>query len=146
MEASFSFCLPREEASVPIVRHLARAVLTELGVNRDCVDDLELALTEACTNVLKHAARLEEDYEVVISIDGERALFQVCDTGGGFDTKTVSPDPVAVESERGRGIHLMRAVVDQLGFESAPDKGTVVRFKKDLEFVDDSVVRRLTGA
>jgi serine/threonine-protein kinase RsbW len=143
MNVSFSLCLPREEASVPIVRHLASEMMVDLGVARGCIDDIELALTEGCTNVLKHAARDQEDYEVEISINTDDAEFHICDTGGEFDVARISSEPVSHEAERGRGMQLMRAIVDELEVESAPDKGTVVRFKKPLEFTDDSVVKRL---
>jgi serine/threonine-protein kinase RsbW len=144
MEVSFELSLPRQEASVPVVRHLAREVLVNLGVDQECVDDVELALTEACSNVLKHAARQQDDYEVNISIDTVNGFFKICDTGGEFDVATIPPDPAATEAERGRGIALMNAVVEDLDIQSTPDTGTVVRFAKKLEFSSDSVVRQLT--
>jgi serine/threonine-protein kinase RsbW len=141
MEISFELSLPRESASVPIVRHLAREVLVNLGVGQACVEDVELALTEACTNVLKHVAR-DDDYEVNVTIDTTNASFKICDSGGDFDLATNPTDP-GLEAEGGRGINLMNAVVDELDIESARESGTVVRFVKKLEFSENSVVRQL---
>jgi serine/threonine-protein kinase RsbW len=143
MEISFSLALPRDESSVPIVRHLVGEMMGELGVERACIEDIELALTEACTNVLKHAARHQDDYQVELLIDIDKAQFQICDTGGEFDMTRMSSEPVPDQAEGGRGMQLMRAVVDDLDVDSAPETGTVVRFRKSLEFTDDSVVQRL---
>jgi serine/threonine-protein kinase RsbW len=46
--------LPRNDPSVPAARHLVRAAMRTIGVDADCTHDIELALTEACTNVLQH--------------------------------------------------------------------------------------------
>ena len=53
------------------------------------------------------------------------------DQGEGFDPEMV-PDPLAVEnleSEHGRGIHLMRLAMDEVSFEHG---GTEVRMRKKL--------------
>ena len=50
------FCLmfPREALSVPVMRRVLGDTLRRLGVDEDCIGDLLLAVTEACTNVLQH--------------------------------------------------------------------------------------------
>ncbi|MEH3077862.1 MAG: ATP-binding protein [Quadrisphaera sp.] len=55
---------------VPVVRHLATATLTELGVSPDSIDDIALAVTEACSNVVQHAGS-GADFEVRVSVEGE---------------------------------------------------------------------------
>ena len=55
--ADVEFCLvfPRESLSVPVMRRVLGDTLTRLGVDESCINDLLLAVTEACTNVLRHA-------------------------------------------------------------------------------------------
>ena len=55
MRMSVRLNLPREVDSVPAVRRLLRCALTTLRWDREAGADLELALTEACANVVKHA-------------------------------------------------------------------------------------------
>jgi serine/threonine-protein kinase RsbW len=63
MLLSFSVLLPRERSSVPFVRHLCRSTLERLGVEQSCIDDIEVAVSEACTNVYKHAHQTDQEYE-----------------------------------------------------------------------------------
>ena len=72
LELNLSLCLPTDELSVPVVRHICTYALSEVGVHEVCQSDISLALTEACTNVLDHATQDGEAYEVDITIDDER--------------------------------------------------------------------------
>lgn len=80
------FCLmfPREALSVPVMRRVLGDTLNRLGVDEDCIGDLLLAVTEACTNVLQHSGPSHR-YEVVASIDRSGCLVEVLDSGSGFD-------------------------------------------------------------
>lgn len=147
MEIHFSLCLPRDEESVPVVRHICRDALRELGVARDCVGDVELAVTEACTNVLKHAAGTGDDYEVTVVVAEDDCVIRVIDTGSGFDHESVDHTAQAESTaENGRGVFLMAALVDGLKFTSKPEEGTVVHLEKKLQLEETSVIRRLQRA
>ncbi len=80
------FCLvfPRETISVPVVRRVLGDTLYKLGVDDECVADLLLAVTEACTNVLRHSGPGRR-YEVVATVGRNRCVLDVVDTGRGFD-------------------------------------------------------------
>ena len=143
MEIKLTLALPRDEYSVPVARRVLARSLGVLGVDEAVVADIELALTEACTNVLDHAGDTDE-YEVSAGIDGTLCIIEVIDRGGGFDSATqglVDADPGA---EDGRGIQLMRALVDRVTFTSRPQTGTVVHLEKQLEWDDSSMIKRLT--
>lgn len=147
MEIHFSLCLPRDEESVPVVRHICRDALGELGVERDCVGDVELAVTEACTNVLKHAAGTGDEYEVTVAIVEDDCVIRVIDSGAGFDHEAVDREVAAEHAaESGRGVFLMAALVDNLKFTSKPEIGTVVHLEKKLLLEETSVIRRLQRA
>jgi anti-sigma regulatory factor (Ser/Thr protein kinase) len=79
------FCLvfPREAISVPVVRRVLGETLTRLGVRDESVSDLLLAVTEACTNVLRHSGP-GRGYEVVAAVGKNRCVLQVVDNGRGF--------------------------------------------------------------
>ena len=55
MELSLALTLPRDEQTVPVARHVVRNAMDQVGVDETCVYDIELALSEASTNVLFHA-------------------------------------------------------------------------------------------
>jgi serine/threonine-protein kinase RsbW len=143
VELKLTLALPRDEFSVPVARRVLSRSLEVLGVDEQVVADIELALTEACTNVLDHAADTDE-YEVSAGIDGTVCVIEVIDRGGGFDSSTKGLADAEPSAEDGRGIQLMRALVDKVTFTSRPQVGTVVHLEKQLTWNDGAVIERLT--
>ncbi|MCA1711083.1 MAG: ATP-binding protein [Actinobacteria bacterium] len=143
MEIKLTLALPRDELSVPVVRRVLKASMSALGVESDVIADIELALTEAVTNVLDHAQD-GDDYEVSAGIDDRLCVIEVIDRGAGFDSNELGRDEAHLDAEGGRGIQLMRALVDKVTFESVPRVGTVVHLEKTLEWHEDSAIKRLT--
>ena len=144
MEISLGLRLPRDEASVPLVRHLCGAALRKLHVDEDCVGDVEVAITEACTNVVKHSAGSDDEYNVRVAIDGRTCEISVSDAGVGFDHARPA-ELVHPSAESGRGISLMRALVDNVKFVSRPEDGTIVHLVKTLTLLEDSIPGRLVN-
>ena len=131
MNVQFSVRLPTDAQSVPLVRGLLRQALQYLGVAEAGIQEIVLALTEACANVVKHAADAEE-YQVDVAIDDVVCRISVVDDGDGFD-----PAATAIEQERspldpGRGLVLMRALVDRLDFVQDEDGRHRVTLEKRL--------------
>lgn len=143
MEYKLTLALPRDEYSVPIARTVLKNSMTVLGVTEEVVQAIELSLTEACTNVLDHAAETDE-YEVSAGIDGTMCVIEVIDRGDGFDGSIKGLTPAEPSAEDGRGIQLMRALVDKVTFTSRPMVGTVVHLEKQLEWYDDAPIKKLT--
>ncbi len=143
LEINLSLCLPRDELSVPVARHICRHALREVGVVRDSIDDIELALTEACTNVLDHSAA-DDEYEVKIGINDRVCAIRVRDRGRGFDYASLqrARANLVADAESGRGIALINALVDRVKFTAKPEAGTIVHLEKELDFEEDSPVRR----
>ena len=144
MDIKLTLALPRDELSVPVVRRVLKAAMQVLGVRADLISDIELALTEAVTNVLDHADGHEE-YEVSAGIDDQRCVIEVTDRGRGFQGEHHGLALAEQSAESGRGIQLMRALVDQVQFAPKSADGTVVRLEKALSFDEQSAVRRFTG-
>jgi serine/threonine-protein kinase RsbW len=141
VEIRYSLRLPRDAVTVPLVRTICRDAMHRLGVTPDCQGDVALALTEACGNVVRHAAG-DNEYEVVIEFTGGMCHIRVLDKGGGIDlnlTET-SRQETTLDRDSGRGIALMRLLVDRLAFESRPEDGTVVHLQKRLELEDNAVL------
>jgi serine/threonine-protein kinase RsbW len=141
MEFAFSLTLPREALSIPVARRILGSTMIDLGIDKRCVEDVEIVVTEACTNVLKHAEPDSADYEVEVSITHDRADIKIKDRGPGFDSgshgQARALDPT---KEGGRGILLMRALVDRVEFLNDPASGTIVHLSKNLVLADGSLL------
>lgn len=145
LEVNLSLCLPRDALSVPVVRHICHFALDEVGVQEGCLGDITLALTEACTNVVDHAVDGVE-YHVVISIDEARCTIRVKDAGRGFDHGNAGQLVAEGTAETGRGLRLIRELVDRVQFTSKPEDGMIVHLEKELEFDGAHPVRRRLAA
>ena len=142
MEIKFTLQLPRDALSVPVVRRVLNSSMRTLGVADDCLTDIEIALTEACTNVLDHAAAGDE-YEVVAGLDDESCVIEVLDRGRGFDADHLGHAEADPSAEEGRGIQLIRALVDRVHFKSRPETGMIVHLEKQLTYEEGSPLQRL---
>ena len=125
--------IPAKAEYIALCR-LALAGLARLrALEPELVADLKLALTEACSNSIRHAYREGRAgaVEVRYELHGDRLAVEVADEGNGFDV----PDPEAGEAELdegGLGIALIRALVDEFDVESSAT-GSRLRFTKYLD-------------
>jgi serine/threonine-protein kinase RsbW len=117
---------------------LCRLALTGLARTRalrpEVVADLKLALTEACSNSIRHAYK--DGHEGIVEIRYElrpdRIQVEVADDGYGFDPTLIDRPPEEVD-EGGLGIAIIRAVTDELDIAPGPDgQGSRLRFIKYL--------------
>jgi len=127
MHVSLDLNLPREVDSVPAVRHLLRCALSVFEVDRDAGDDLEIALTEACANVVRHATGAS-GISVRLDVAEDRCAIDVYDNGAGFDTAAVA-DP-SDDGEHGRGLFLIKALSENVRMQSTARRGSLIHFEK----------------
>lgn len=96
------------------------------------LDDLRLAVTEACSNAIKAHRPEAADDPVVITcrLEEDRFVVDIRDRGPGFDPDTLSAlpapgDPRRLHHESGLGIPLIRVLSDEVAFRPGGD-GTIV--------------------
>ena len=139
MDISLALTLPRDEQTVPVARHIVRNAMEQVGVEETCVDDFELALSEACTNVLLHSGPGDQ-FIVRLDLEDRIGVIRVIDVGHGFDSAKLQAENAAPEAERGRGLGLMQALVDRVDFTSRPEAGTIVTLEKVLTLDDKGLL------
>ena len=121
MHLSYGLRLPTDVRHVPVVRHLAVATLRELGVRRESIDAIALAVTEACTNVVRHAypfgagGEVEVTGRLVLEPERRRLAVTVRDQG------TWRPEVAG----QGYGLRTMRACMERVTIRHGED-GTAV--------------------
>jgi serine/threonine-protein kinase RsbW len=135
---------------------LVRLVVSSLASGRrtlpeERIDDLKLAVSEACTNAIEAHRDVDVDERVLVrcSEAEDRLEVNIQDRGPGFDPETLPEhppvtDPERLNFERGLGIPLIRTLVDDVTFESS-SRGTAVRLVMycepavDIDLTDDLV-------
>jgi len=131
MQLTLVLLLPREAASVPIARHIVSAALTDTGVAPDCLDEVKVAVTEACTNVFRHAGH-DRNYEVLINLDAAQLTIDVLDYGAGFGRRPTVEAAPEHDAEAGRDLALIQAFSDRAVFDSVTGQGASIHVIKQL--------------
>jgi serine/threonine-protein kinase RsbW len=117
---------------------LGRLALTAIAgvrpVSDETLHDLKLALTEACTNSVRHAY---EDgrvgtVEIVYELEPDRLVVEVGDEGAGFELDEHQEGGNGDLEEGGLGIAIIRALADEVEIEPREEGGSRLRFVKFL--------------
>jgi serine/threonine-protein kinase RsbW len=105
------------------------------GTAKEAEEEIEIAISEALANAVIHGNHENHEKQVHVacrcSMDGE-VMISVRDEGEGFDSRVV-PDPTEAQRlllSHGRGLHLMKALMDEVSFE---ENGKVVRMRKRMK-------------
>jgi serine/threonine-protein kinase RsbW len=101
----------------------------------EVLGDLKLALTEACTNSVRHAyADGEGIVEILYELHADRLVVEVSDHGEGFDPpkKLGAPLEASELTEGGLGIAIIEALADEFEISERVDGGSHLRFVKRL--------------
>lgn len=124
--------LPRDARYMALLRTLTSRILVGVGTPSEALDDVCLAMTEACSNAVRHAAGAP-DYTVEIEVDIGGCEILVSDLGPGFERPVrwdhLEADAGGIERESGRGLLLMHALVDDVDVLRR-EEGAAVRMRK----------------
>ena len=128
--AVVELAIPARPAYLSLVRLVVDATIDSLapGVATTRLEDLKLAVTEACANAIEahQAAWAEGPVIVRCTLDDDAVTVEVIDRGGGFDPDALTAlppagDPRRLRHETGLGVPLMRTMADEVVF--APEAG-----------------------
>ncbi|MCA1848802.1 MAG: ATP-binding protein [Actinobacteria bacterium] len=114
-----SLTLPSSPEYVLLARLVVAQVGRLAGFGPEEVYDLKLAVTEAATNVIRHAA--VENYEIEYRVLPRAVEITVTDAGGGFNVADLTRAP---DGKGGFGLAVIRDLVDELMLDSTKGGGT----------------------
>lgn len=134
MEQILELEVPARAEFIAIVRLIVSSLTAaRRAVSDERVDDLKLAVSEACTNAIEAHGAVGTSAPIRIRVkEGEeRVEVSVDDRGPGFDPDTLPEhppvtDPDRLNFERGLGIPLIRTLADDVTFDFSGE-GTTVR-------------------
>jgi serine/threonine-protein kinase RsbW len=113
----------RRDAVAGTVDRILKAV-EPAGLSQDQRESLAVALAEALSNAAVHGNRLRPGTAVQVKVEVEprrRAVVVVTDSGRGFDSNGLCDptDPSHLLATGGRGVYLMRQLVDDIEYNEA---------------------------
>ena len=129
--------LPTDARLISQTRRTVSGYLEQMGVAAEVVDDVVLALDEACTNVMRHAfAGDTELFHLSAELDNGEIVVVVEDDGVGLPPARLreplrAADPTATS---GRGLQMIRSLMTNVALETAPlRQGTRLEMRRQLD-------------
>lgn len=130
----FELTIPSKLERIEMVEKLSEQAADLLNFSEDEKDSLAIAVTEAVNNAIIHGNNKDVNKKVHIkfTFESNAITVRVRDEGGGFNPNNVSDplDPQNLLKESGRGIFILRALMDHVDFEFGEQGTTLVMTKE----------------
>lgn len=124
--------------NLSLIRDFISSNASNAGLSKESIENIMLAVDEACTNIIKHAYKSFPDGEITIKIEynSNKLLISIIDKGSTFDPNSV-PDPDLQKYYRngrvgGLGMYLMKTLMDDVKYISVPGKYNQVLLSKNI--------------
>jgi serine/threonine-protein kinase RsbW len=115
--------VPAHPASLEAVRRFVAAQASEAGLTERAVEQVRMAVDEACANVVEHAYAGEQGHslDVRVETEGDRIIVRILHTGRAFDPDSYRGPARLEESVRQRrsggfGVFLMQRLMDEVEY------------------------------
>jgi len=137
-EKIYELTTPSHTENLEMIRNFISQLAQKAGLDEMTAMEIEVAVEEACANVIKHAHKSDEakPLRLQIKIDEQKLTVLVRDQGQGFDPKKLDEqnarELLAKPKPGGRGILMMKMLMDEVHFEAGKGKGMQVRLIKYL--------------
>ena len=129
-----TFSFPSDVEYLEKIEKASSKIAMEAGFDESTVDDISIALTELVNNAIHHGNKNDVNKKVTVSfeVDDKKITISISDQGRGFSPNSVS-DPIHPDNlmaDNGRGIYLVRALMDDVDYK-INETGTKVVISKN---------------
>lgn len=139
MERTFALHVPSSTENLAMIREFVSSIGQQAGMTPGEVAKLELAVDEACANVIEHAygSDITKEVSVRALLDGEMVQIDVIDNGKAFDPNSIQHPPlekmVLDRRSGGLGMRLMKTLMDEVHYQMIPGQKNELRMVKRLK-------------
>ncbi len=133
MSDCLGLLIPNKPEYVSVVRLTTSAIASRMGFNIEQIEDIKVAIAEACTNVIKHGVcENDTNYSIDFELDDEKMIVIIKDRGNGFCCDEMTEPDLECPKEGGLGIFIIRSLMDDVNIISAKGEGTTIKMIKYL--------------
>ena len=142
-ERQFTLQVPSSTENLALIREFVTTIGAQAGLTATEVGQIELAVDEACANVIEHAYGHDISKEVIIRaiFDDETLSLVITDTGKGFDPAKIPQEEldklVAQRKSGGLGMRLIKTLMDEVQYEIVPGQKNELRMTKQIRKKDE---------
>jgi len=122
--------IPANPDYVSILRLTTSGIANKLGFSMDDIEDMKVAVSEACSNAVKHS----EDNKVSINFNllNNGIQIEIIDNGKGYDVDSIETPDLSNPKEGGLGLFIIQTLMDEVNIESKGNQGTTIKMTKYL--------------
>jgi serine/threonine-protein kinase RsbW len=139
IERKFTLQVPSSTENLALIREFIGSAASQAGFDEKEIGKLEIAVDEACANVIEHAYGHDVSKEVIVrvTLSDETLSIDIEDTGNGFDPSTVNQEEleqlISKRKTGGLGMRLMKTLMDEVRYEIEPGKKNALHMMKRLK-------------
>jgi len=123
--------IPAIPEYVSVVRLTASVIANRIGFDFEEIEDIKVAVSEACNNVVVHSKK-EDNFDIRFISESERIGITVKDNGSGFDLAEYTSPDLKNPSDHGLGIFVIKSLMDRVEVNSSKESGTEIKMYKNL--------------
>lgn len=124
--------LPSKAEYVSIARLTASVIANNSGFDFEDIEDIKVAVGEACNNAVLHSGSQNETFEIVFHVNQNQLSIEIKDQGNGFEIKDYHEPDLENPQVGGLGIFIMKSLMDEVELISEPNKGTAIKLIKNI--------------
>ncbi|MEE9430139.1 MAG: ATP-binding protein [Melioribacteraceae bacterium] len=130
MQKSYTKTYKSNPKFLPEIEDYVFDIVKQTKISNEKLNNLEMATAEAAANCMLHGNKNDKkkNVEVNIFIETDKIIVKFKDEGKGFKIKNV-PDPTQPENilkTSGRGLHIMKSLLDDLKYNFTPSGTEVI--------------------
>lgn len=127
-------CIPSKPEYVGVVRLTLAAIASRIGFDIEKIEDMKVAVAEACTNAITHGCGCngEGNYNIDFVLTEEKIIISVYDNGVGCQLDSIEEPDLNIPKEGGLGIFIIKSLMDDVEIESEKGKGMMIKMIKYL--------------
>ena len=123
--------IPNKAEFVSVVRLTLVAIANRVGFNIEEIEDMKVAIAEACTNAITHGRNIPSESIDITFVLKEKGLeIQVKDKGKGCEVEKIKNPEIEELNENGLGIFIIKSLMDDVVIDSEPDQGMTIIMTK----------------
>ncbi len=126
--------IPNKPEYVRVARLTVAAVASRIGFDIEKIEDMKIAISEACNNAIAHGCKHkgEGEYDINFVLTGEKITISVYDKGMGCKLEKIKKPDFSELNEGGLGIFIIKSLMDDVEIKSEKGKGTMIKMIKYL--------------
>lgn len=122
--------IPANPDYVSIIRLTTSGIANRVGFSIDDIEDMKVAVSEACTNAIKHSE--DNKVNILFNLLSDKLEIEIKDNGKGYNVESIQKPDLSNPKENGLGLFIIQTLMDEVNIDSNGNKGTTIKMTKYL--------------